>query len=145
MKNWIFVGLPIGAQRHGVELFGPHLFFGHTAQSPEAQKPKQKTNGRYGFEIGRYPTNFCRSCYSNPYFLMGSMLGNQFLGSYLQMPNLFRRSTKRISLLEPQTPQMSYIQSQVFRKISNSKPGYKDLQQGSLYYQHKQCTIISYK
>ena len=51
------------------------------------------------------------------------MLGNQFLGEYLQMPNLFRRSTKRISLLEPQTPQMSYIQSQVFRQISNSKPG----------------------
>ena len=43
---------------------------------------------------------------------------------YLQMPNLFRRSTKRISLLDPQTPQMSYIQSQGFRKISNSKPGF---------------------
>jgi len=84
MKNWIFVGLPIGAQRHGVELFGPHLFLDtlHKPRSPEAQK---KTNGRYGFEIGRYPTNFCRSCYSNPYFLMGSMLGKSV--SWFLPPN----------------------------------------------------------
>lgn len=78
MKNWDLCWPPHRCAKTWGRTFRSTPVFGQTAQAQKPRKPQKKTKWKiYGFQIGGYPTNFCRS-YSNPY--NGSMLGNQFLG-----------------------------------------------------------------